>query len=97
MNCKTLDFAYDFIELENDNGVNERLFVTALYEVEGRKYLSLVSDIEKMQGSDLDELEGFLYEYMEMGEEFELMEIQDDEEFNRIAALIQAYEDEKNA
>lgn len=97
MNCKTLDFAYDFIELENDNGVNERLFVTALYEAEGRKYLSLVSDIEKMQGSDLDELEGFLYEYMEMGEEFELMEIQDDEEFNRIASLIQAYEDEKNA
>lgn len=97
MNCKTLDFAYDFIELENDNGVNERLFVAALYEAEGRKYLSLVSDIEKMQGSDLDELEGFLYEYMEMGEEFELMEIQDDEEFNRIASLIQAYEDEKNA
>ena len=97
MNCKTLEFAYDFIELEQDNGAVERLFVTALYELDGQKYLSLVSDIENMKESDFDELDGFLYKYVELDDEFELMEIEDDEEYNRTVALIQAYEDGKNA
>lgn len=97
MNCRSLDFSYDFIEIETENGKIERLFVTALYELEGKKYLSLVSDIEHLHGMNFDDLDGFLYEYVELDEDFELMEIENDEEFNRVAALIQAYEDEQNA
>ena len=95
MNCKKLEFEFDYVDLELDDGQIEKYFVTALYEVEGRKYLSLVSGLEGTEGDDLESLEGHLLEYLEMDEgDFELAEIQSDDEFNRIVQMIQTFEDQ---
>lgn len=95
MNCKKLEFEFDYVDLELDDGQIEKYFVTALYEVDGRKYLSLVSGLEDAEGDDLESLEGHLLEYLEMDEgDFELAEIQSDDEFNRIVQMIQTFEDQ---
>ena len=40
-----------------------------------------------------DELEGYIYEYTDVNdEEFELIDIESDEEFDRIAGKIEAFE-----
>ena len=94
MNCKRRDVEFDYIDLELDDGQIEKYFVTALYEVEGKQYLSLVTGVEDAEEQDLESLEGHLLEYLEMDDgEFELVEIQDDNEFNRIVQMIQEYEE----
>ncbi len=95
MNCKRRDVEFDYIDLELDDGQIEKYFVTALYEVEGKQYLSLVTGVEDAEEQDLESLEGHLLEYLEMDDgEFELMEIQNDNEFNHIVQIIQEYEDQ---
>ena len=95
MSCKELNCELDFISLDFEVGASEECLVTGLYEVEGKKYLAVVVgadddfDVEKA-----DELEGYIYEYVEAGEEeFELIDIESDEEFNRIAGIIEAFEE----
>ena len=90
MNCRKLDFELDFIEVEDEYGKIEQLFVTALYEVGKNLYLSLVSGIEK---TSPEEWEGHLLRYLDMEGDFELEEIESDEEFNEVAAVIQEFED----
>ena len=95
MNCKKREVEFDYIDLELDDGQIEKYFVTALYEVDGRQYLSMVTGVEHAEGQKLESLEGHLLEYLEMDDgEFELVEIQDDNEFNRIVQVIQEYEDQ---
>ena len=95
MSCKELNCELDFISLDFEDGASEECLVTGLYEVEGKKYLAVVVgadydfDVEKA-----DELDGYIYEYVEAGEEeFELIDIESDEEFNRIAGIIEAFEE----
>ena len=94
MNCRKLNFDLDFIDLELDDGSMERYFVTALYEVEGKKYLSLVTGLEEADRA-VEDLEGHLFQYVEMDEgEFELLEIRDDRVYNTVAEMIQKFEDQ---
>ena len=98
MNCKELECELNFISLDFEDGESEECLVTGLYEIEGKKYLAVVVgadddfDLEKS-----DELEGYIYEYAEAGEdEFELIDIESDDEFNRIAGIIEAFEEARD-
>lgn len=95
MGCKELDCELDFITLEFEDGESEECLVAGLYEIEGKKYLSVVIGADDETDFENDELEGYLYIYAEMGDEFELIDIENDEEFNRIAGIIEAYEEGK--
>ena len=94
MSCKELNCELDFITLDFEDGASEECLVTGLYEVEGKKYLAVVVGAdEEFDLEKADELEGYIYEYAEAGEdEFELIDIESDEEFNRIAGIIEAFE-----
>ncbi|MBQ5599515.1 MAG: DUF1292 domain-containing protein, partial [Lachnospiraceae bacterium] len=62
----------------------------------GKKYLSVVVGATEDTDFENDELEGYIYEYVDAtDDEFELIDIESDEEFNRIAGIIEAYEDGK--
>lgn len=96
--CKELDFDMDFITLEFEDGEDEECLVTGLYEIEGKKYLAVVVDFDEDADPEETELEGYIYEYVDAGEgEFELLDIESDEEFSRIAGIIEAYEEAKDA
>ena len=95
MGCKELDCELDFITLEFEDGESEECLVAGLYEIEDKKYLSVVIGADDETDFENDELEGYLYIYAEMGDEFELIDIENDEEFNRIAGIIEAYEEGK--
>lgn len=96
MNCKELNCELDFITLDFEDGESEECLVAGLYEIEGKKYLSVVVGANEDTDFENDELEGYIYEYVDANEEeFELNDIESDEEFNRIAGIIEAYEDGK--
>lgn len=96
MSCKELDCGLDFITLDFEDGASEECFVAGLYEVEGKKYLSVVVGVNEETDFENDELEGYLYQFVgDNEEEFELLDIENDEEFNRIAGIIEAYEEGK--
>ena len=93
MLCKELDCGLDFITLDFEDGASEECFVAGLYEVEGKKYLSVVVGVNEETDFETDELEGYLYQFVgDNEEEFELLDIENDEEFNRIAGIIEEYE-----
>lgn len=96
MNCKELDCGLDFITLDFEDGASEECFVAGLYEIEGKKYLSVVVGVDEETDFENDELEGYLYQFVgDNEEEFELIDIENDEEFNRIAGIIESYEESK--
>ena len=96
MLCKELDCGLDFITLDFEDGASEEGVVAGLYEVEGKKYLSVVVGVNEETDFETDELEGYLYQFVgDNEEEFELLDIENDEEFNRIAGIIEAYEEGK--
>ena len=91
--CKELDTNLNFITLDFEDGESEECLVTGLYEIEGKKYLSVVVGANEDVDPENDELEGFIYEYTDVNdEEFELIDIESDEEFDRIAGKIEAFE-----
>lgn len=91
--CKELDTNLNFITLDFEDGESEECLVTGLYEIEGKKYLSVVVGANEDVDLENDELEGYIYEYEDVDdEEFELIDIESDEEFDRIAAKIEAFE-----
>ena len=92
MGCKELDCELDFITLDFEDGESEDCLVAGLYEIEGKKYLSVVIGADAETDFESDELEGYLYLYVGEGEEFELIDIENDDEFNRIAGIIEEYE-----
>ena len=96
MNCKELDCGLDFITLEFEEGASEDCFVAGLYEIEGKRYLSVVVGVDEDTDMENDELEGYLYQFVgDNDEELELLDIESDEEFERIAKIIEAYEEGK--
>lgn len=93
MLCKELDCGLDFITLDFEDGASEECFVAGLYEIEGKKYLSVVVGVNEETDFENDELEGYLYQFVgDNEEEFELIDIENDDEFNRIAGIIEEYE-----
>ena len=93
MDCKELDFELERITLEFEDGSSEECMVSALYEIEGKKYLSVVIGADDHTDFETAELEAYIYLYEDTGSGAELVDIESDEEFNRIADIIHAFEE----
>ena len=79
------------VTLEYDDGTEVETEVMGIFEVDGKEYIALIPD------DDSDDV--YLYGYAEMGDdEFELLDIEDDEEFDRVVkefdALMEATDEE---
>ena len=69
----------DFITLEFDDGVEVECEIMGVFEVEGKEYIALLPD------DDTDDV--YLYGFKEINDdEFELVDIEDDAEFEKVAA-----------
>ena len=67
----------DIITLEFDDGTEVEAEIMGIFEVEGKEYIALIPD------DDTDDV--YLYGYKEFGDdEFELIDIEDDEEFKKV-------------
>jgi hypothetical protein len=67
-----------FITLEFDDGTETETEAIGIFELDGKEYIALIPD----DGSD----DVYLYGYKEDGEEFELIDIESEDEFNRAVA-----------
>ncbi|QAT44046.1 DUF1292 domain-containing protein [Aminipila luticellarii] len=69
----------DFLTLEFDDGVEVECEIMGVFDFEGKEYIALIPD----DGTD----DVYIYGYKEVGEEeFELVDIDDDAEFERVVA-----------
>ena len=69
----------DFITLEFDDGVEVECEIKGVFEYDGKEYIALIPD------DDTDDV--YIYGYKEVGEdEFELVDIDDDAEFEKVVA-----------
>ena len=69
----------DFITLEFDDGVEVECEIMGVFEYDGKVYIALIPD------DDTDDV--YIYGYKEVGEdEFELVDIDDDAEFEKVVA-----------
>ncbi len=76
-----------YITLEYDNGTEVEAEIMGTFDVDGKEYIALLPD----DGSD----DVFLYGYKEVGDdEFELVDIKDDEEFKKVAEEFDRLTDE---
>ena len=80
------------VTLEYDDGTEIETEVMGIFEVEGKEYIALIPD------DDSDDV--YLYGYAETGDdEFELLDIEDEEEFERVVkefdALLDATDEEE--
>ena len=81
----------EFITLEFDDGTSVEAEVMGIFEVAGKEYIALAPDDET------DDV--YLYGYKEVSEEeFELIDIEDDAEFDKVSAEFDRLmdEDEEN-
>ncbi len=73
------DHDADFITLEFDDGVEVECEIMGLFDYNGKEYIALIPD----DGSD----DVYIYGYKETGDdEFELVDIEDDAEFEKVVA-----------
>jgi len=69
----------DFITLEFDDGTEVECEIMGVFEVDGKEYIALIPD----DGSD----DVYIYGYKETGDdEYDLIDIEDDAEFERAVA-----------
>lgn len=69
----------DFITLEFDDGAEIECEIMGVFDYEGKEYIALIPD----DGTD----DVYIYGYKEVGEdEFELVDIEDDAEFEKVVA-----------
>ena len=69
----------DIITLQFDDGEEVECEIMGVFDYAGKEYIALIPD----DGSD----DGFIYGYQEVGEdEFELIDILDDDEFEKVVA-----------
>ncbi len=69
----------DIITLQFDDGEEVECEIMGVFDFEGKEYIALIPD----DGSD----DVFIYGYQEVGEdEFELVDILDDDEFEKVVA-----------
>lgn len=77
----------DTITLEFDNNEEIECVELGVFDVEGVEYMALMPVAQE----DEDEAEVLLYRYSEVGEEeFELADLESDEEFEKVAAVFDA-------
>ena len=73
----------DFLTLEFEDGVEVECEIMGVFDFEGKEYIALIPD------DDSDDV--YLYGYKEVGEEeFELIDIEDDAEFEGAVAEFEA-------
>lgn len=78
-NCSADDDDADFLTLEFDDGQEVECEIMGVFDFEGKEYIALIPD------DDSDDV--YIYGYKEVGdEEFELVDIEDDEEFQKVVA-----------
>ena len=82
MSDEQLNFEVDTIFIPNDEGGEDEYAILDEFEFEGKKYM-VFSEIEADDTLGEDE---YLYEYTEDGDDIELSEIEDDEEFDKVTA-----------
>jgi len=69
----------EFLTLEFDDGTEVECEIMGVFDFEDKEYIALIPD----DGSD----DVFIYGYKEVGDdEFELVDIDDDEEFEKVVA-----------
>ena len=69
----------DFITLEFDDGVEVECEIMGVFDFEGKEYIALIPN------DDTDDV--YISGYKEIGEdEFELVDIEDDAEFEKVVA-----------
>ena len=69
----------EVITLEFDDGVEVECEIMGVFDYEGKEYIALIPD----DGSD----DVYIYGYKEVGDdEFELVDIEDDAEFEKVVA-----------
>lgn len=86
-NCDCDAEEADFITLEFDDGQEVECEVMGVFDFEGKEYIALIPD----DGSD----DVYIYGYKEVGEEeFELIDIEDDAEFEKVVKEFESLTDE---
>lgn len=69
----------DFITLEFEDGVEVECEIMGVFDYDGKEYIALIPN------DDTDDV--YIYGYKEVGEdEFELVDIEDDGEFEKVVA-----------
>ena len=78
----------DIITLEFDNGDEVECEIMGVFDINGKEYIALIPD----DGTD----DVYIYGYKEVGEdEFELIDIEDDAEFEAVVAEFDSIMDEQ--
>lgn len=78
----------DIITLEFDNGDEVECEIMGVFDFNGKEYIALIPD----DGTD----DVYIYGYKEVGEdEFELIDIEDDTEFEAVVAEFDSIMDEQ--
>ena len=72
----------EVITLEFDDGVEVECEIMGVFDYEGKEYIALIPD----DGSD----DVYIYGYKDLGDDFEMIDITDDEEFNAAVAAFEA-------
>ncbi len=90
--CNNEEEGVEVITLEFDDGESVECEVIGVFDFEGKEYIALLPNDES------DDV--YIYGYKELGEEeFELVDITDEDEFKRVADAFEklAYEEEDNS
>ena len=74
------------IILDFDDGVSIECGMMGIFDVDGKEYIAL----EALDGTE----DVYLYGYKEVGDDFELLDIEDDETFEKVAAEFESLNDE---
>ncbi|MBQ9826061.1 MAG: DUF1292 domain-containing protein [Firmicutes bacterium] len=78
----------EFITLEFEDGTEVEAEIMGIFDVDGKEYIALIPD------DDSDDV--YLYGYKEVSdEEFELIDIEDDDEFDKVVKVFEELTDEE--
>ena len=78
----------EFITLEFEDGTEVEAEIMGIFDVDGKEYIALIPD------DDSDDV--YLYGYKEVSEEeFELIDIEDDAEFDKVVKVFEELTDEE--
>ena len=78
----------EFITLEFEDGTEVEAEIMGIFDVDGKEYIALIPD------DDSDDV--YLYGYKEVSDdEFELIDIEDDAEFDKVVKVFEELTDEE--
>ena len=78
----------EFITLEFEDGTEVEAEIMGIFDVDGKEYIALIPD------DDSDDV--YLYGYNEVNDdEFELIDIEDDDEFDKVVKVFEQLTDEE--